>query len=153
MIEFDAKRRSFQQGPRARLSFARWTATLGAMLSLLVCLVGCRGGVSHPEPGEPNTQKYCADRTDSENNCMACSSQPGCGWCDSPQSEQSHCQPGTTANAPGTCLEGWALSTEDCAEPPPPPPPAPPAPPAPIPDEAPAGGTEGDASAQTSSEE
>ncbi len=98
----------------------------GILLTSLA--LGCEGGVEHPPAGQPNTRKYCADRKDSENNCMACSSQPGCGWCDVPQSGQSHCQPGTSHDAPGSCSEGWALSTDMCAAPPPPPPPPPPLP-------------------------
>lgn len=89
-------------------------------LLVLGLLPGCRGGVVHPEPGEPNSERYCADRNDSENNCSACSSQPGCGWCDVPQQGRAQCQPGTTTERPGTCREGWALSTEDCPAPPPP---------------------------------
>lgn len=93
--------------------------TLGSVLALSAC----KGGVSHPDAGNANSSKYCADRKDSENNCSACSSQPGCGFCDTPQSGQAHCQPGTSAQVPGTCEQGWAISTEDCEKPPPPPPP------------------------------
>lgn|SRR5690606_40037574 len=94
------------------------SATLVAGLSF----VGCHGGVRHPEPGEPNDPSYCASRPPEESNCMACSSQPGCGWCDAPSPGQATCQPGTSATAPATCQGGWAFSTEACTPPPPPPP-------------------------------
>src|SRR5690606_14319223 len=100
-------------------------ARRGLVYGFSLVMLACNGGVVHPDSGEPNTRKYCADRNDTENNCTACSSQPGCGWCDVPQSGQAHCQPGTSAESPGSCQEGWALSTEDCEAPPPPPPPPP----------------------------
>src|SRR5690606_13826899 len=85
----------------------------------------------HPDGG-PNSEKYCADRKESENNCMACSSQPGCGFCGTPREGEAHCQPGTSSAPPGTCREDWSFSTEDCATPPPPPPPPPAPPPPPV---------------------
>ncbi len=83
---------------------------------------GCHGGVDHPPPNEPNEPEYCADRAPEENNCMACSSQPGCGWCDTPAAGQPSCQAGADHESPETCSGGWAFSTEACAPPPPPPP-------------------------------
>jgi len=82
---------------------------------------GCKGGVDHPPPDEPNEPDYCAKRPQDGNNCMGCTSQPGCGWCNVPQSGQASCQAGTEA-MPATCQEGWAQSTEECEAPPPPPP-------------------------------
>jgi len=100
-------------------------AVLSTLLSLalLTCLalVGCNGGVVHPPPDEPNSPEYCAKRPPEENNCMACTSQPGCGWCDTPTSGPPGCQAGTEA-IPSTCQAGWAQSTEECQPPPPPPP-------------------------------
>jgi hypothetical protein len=106
----------------ARHLSARKGAWVAFAILEAVVLVGCHGKVQHPEKGEPNSTAYCADRNDPENNCMACSSQPGCGWCENPQGGEAHCQPGTSSS-PMTCQHGWALSTEDCATPPPPPPP------------------------------
>lgn len=102
--------------------------TLYSLLYLLALgsALGCAGGVRHPDPGEENDEQYCAKRPLHENNCMACSALPGCGWCDSPKNGKAHCQPGTAHDRPASCAEGWALSSEDCAEPPPPPPPPPP---------------------------
>lgn len=111
-------------------SGSTWKLLSAALLALNLGfgLAGCRGGVRHPDSGEENTKKYCADRRESENNCMACSSQPGCGFCEKPRNGEAHCQPGADASIPGTCSEGWSFSTEDCETPPPPPPPAPPPP-------------------------
>lgn len=96
------------------------------LLSLSVCWLGaCRGNVEHPDPGETSSVKYCADRKPEENNCMACSSRPGCGWCSAPQEGWSQCQPGAAHETPESCEGGWALSTEECEAPPPPPPPPP----------------------------
>ncbi len=90
-------------------------------------LIGCNGGVQHPaEPGRPNNAAYCANRPPLENNCMACSAQPGCGWCDEPEEGRASCQPGTSAQKPGSCSSGWAFSSEECTAPPPPPAPTPP---------------------------
>lgn len=85
-------------------------------------LVGCHGGVEHPPPDQPNQPDYCAKRPPEEDNCNACASQPGCGWCNTPTSGPAGCQAGT-AEMPATCQDGWAQSTEQCEEPPPPPPP------------------------------
>ncbi|HSC89864.1 MAG TPA: hypothetical protein VLC09_21460 [Polyangiaceae bacterium] len=84
--------------------------------------VGCNGGVQHPEPGQPNSEEYCKNRDPMENNCMACASLPGCGWCDQPASGKASCQPGNSSTRPGSCTAGWAFGTEECTAPPPPPP-------------------------------
>ncbi len=83
-------------------------------------LLGCNGGVVHPEPGKPNTPEYCGKRAEFENDCMACTSQPGCGWCESPVSGGVHCQPGVDERRPSTCAEGFTNSSAECAPPPPP---------------------------------
>ena len=104
---------------------------LAQALALVLALsgtvaLGCNGGVVHPVDGGENTPEYCKDRSPEQNNCMACSSQPGCGWCGSPREGEAFCQPGNAQAAPTTCAGDWAKSTEQC-EPPPPPAPLPPA--------------------------
>lgn len=94
---------------------SRWYPLLAALL------LGCNGGVVHPEPGKPSTPEYCGKRPEFENDCMACSSEPGCGWCEVPVSGAPHCQPGVDDRAPSTCGEGWKNSSATCAPPPPPP--------------------------------
>ena len=89
--------------------------------SLGLAAVGCSGGVQHPEPGKPNDKAYCANRDTMENNCMACSSLPGCGWCNEPTSGEASCQPGVSADKPSACVSGWAFSSEECSAPPLPP--------------------------------
>src|SRR5690606_10614554 len=92
----------------ARKALALW------LMALLTAgaVPGCHGGVDHPPPDQPNDPEYCSKRPAIENNCMACSSQPGCGWCDVPQTGQASCQAGATHEAPATCQDGWAFSTE-----------------------------------------
>lgn len=98
-----------------RLSF---TAT--CLLLCLSAVVDCKGGVVHPKDGGPNSEKYCAERPEVENNCMGCSSQPGCGYCAEPAQGRPHCQPARGEAAPSSCESGWAQSTEQCDLPPPP---------------------------------
>ncbi len=107
---------------RSSLSFMRSLTLAFGLTALLTLASGCKGGVQHPPDGEANTPEYCADRKPEENNCMACSSQPGCGWCESPESGHAECQPGVSSETPTTCAAGWANSTEACPAPPPPPP-------------------------------
>lgn len=87
--------------------------------------VSCAGGVQRPEPSEEKAEQYCAERPDHENNCMACSALPECGWCGDPTSGKARCQPGTMHEGPEGCRAGWAPKSEDCEAPPPPPPPPP----------------------------
>jgi hypothetical protein len=101
-------------------------AVLGGVLAAAAALPSCGGDagkVQHPPPGQANSSEYCAKRVATENNCMACTSQPGCGWCNQPVSGQAACQPGVDAALPATCSDGWALSSDQCTAPPPPPPP------------------------------
>lgn len=99
-----------------------WRPLLLLLLLAAPPFIGCNGGVQHPEPNKPNSKDYCAKRDKMENNCMACSSQPGCGWCEQPVAGAASCQPGTATESSADCKSGWAFSSEDCAAPPPPPP-------------------------------
>lgn len=94
--------------------------TLSLLPLLFSVLFGCNGGVEHPPHGQPNQKDYCAGRDTMENNCMACSAQPGCGWCNSPHTGEAQCQPGASSERPPTCETGWAFSSEECTAPPPP---------------------------------
>jgi hypothetical protein len=121
-LRWNSKRAALPGEPRAKRRHS-----LQRLLALTVLLpwagiVGCQGGVNHPPPGQPNDPEYCANRSEMEDNCMACSSQPGCGYCNEPVAGQAHCQAGASQTMPATCQVGWAFSTEECAPPPPPPP-------------------------------
>jgi hypothetical protein len=92
-------------------------------------VVACRGNVEHPGRGEANGIEHCANRKPEENNCLACSSRPECGWCSSPQPGMAECQPEARHergvgrdSTPASCQAGWAMSSEQCEAPPPPPP-------------------------------
>jgi hypothetical protein len=90
----------------------------------VLSLAGCQGGVVHPEPGKPNDAAYCRASEPTEDNCMACTSKPGCGYCITPDAGNVSCQPGASHESPAGCTDGWVFSSAECAEPPPPPPPA-----------------------------
>ncbi|MEY4577362.1 MAG: hypothetical protein RL701_2065 [Pseudomonadota bacterium] len=95
-------------------------------LALGVAAAGCElfgGAVEHPKPGDSNSVGYCGKSAPEENNCMACSSKPGCGWCASPVAQAPACQPGTRGHAqPDTCQVALTIGNEECVAPPPPPP-------------------------------
>lgn len=89
----------------------------------LVLLAACgatSGGVEHPQPGTNNTSEYCARGPSEEQNCMACASKPGCGWCVKQNPGTASCQPGVSDDAHSeTCAAPLIISTEDCDAPPP----------------------------------
>lgn len=78
-------------------------------------------GVEHPDAGGKGTSEYCARAEPEEQNCMACSSKPGCGFCAAPSGKAAVCQPGVNGDdRPATCSEPLVISSADCPEPPPP---------------------------------
>jgi hypothetical protein len=87
---------------------------------------GCKGSVARHERGGEIDERLCADRPDHENNCMACSALPECGWCESPSRGRAHCQLVTDKDRPASCRAEFAKKSEDCRAPPPPPPSTPP---------------------------
>jgi hypothetical protein len=84
--------------------------------------IGCSGEVKHPPNGGPASAEECGNRPAEENNCMACSSRPGCGYCGQPLNGKPHCQPAVGVARPGSCFSEWSQSSAECAEPPQPPP-------------------------------
>lgn len=111
---------SWDLGPSARAAralagfvifFASWAGVLS----------GCQAG-RQVRQGEAAAADPCTSRPQEENNCLACSAEPACGWCGSPDSGQPHCQPTSGPGVSATCGGIWAVSTEQCPPPPPPPP-------------------------------
>lgn len=90
---------------------------------MLLCLCGCAatsGGAEHPKPGEPSREEYCASGAAEEQNCMACASKAGCGFCRSPKAGAPVCQPGTSTNASSAkCNAELIIGNEACDAPPP----------------------------------
>jgi hypothetical protein len=85
-------------------------------LLLLGLVVGLAVGCRRDEPvREPADAARCGQRPDYENNCVACTSQPICGWCEHPQDGQVNCQASDAAAT--TCREGFKRSTNECAAP------------------------------------
>ena len=85
-------------------------------LLLLGLVVGLGLGCRRDEPvREPGDAARCGQRPEHENNCVACSSQPSCGWCVLPQAGQVNCQ--ATADAATSCREGFVASTSEGAAP------------------------------------
>jgi hypothetical protein len=86
-------------------------------------LAGCGlfgGDVEHPKPGESSSTEYCARAPAEEQNCMACASKPGCGWCVQQNQGAAPCQPGASDDTHSeTCAAPLIISTEDCDAPPP----------------------------------
>lgn len=87
----------------------RATLLLGFIAGLAL---GCHAGA--PVRG-PEDAARCGQRPDHENNCVACTSQPSCGWCEHPQPGQVNCQ--ATATAPTTCGANFYKSGNECAAP------------------------------------
>ena len=91
--------------------------------SLLLGLSSCAafsGGAEHPKPGEPSKAEYCASGPSEEQNCMACASKAGCGFCRNPKPGAPVCQPGTSnQTASESCSSELLISNEDCDAPPP----------------------------------
>jgi hypothetical protein len=101
------------------------TLARSVWLSLLMFGTGCcsavHGDVEHPAAGKKNTVDYCKQHSSQENNCMACASKPGCGYCAAPAAGSDPCQPGVPGDeTPSTCAQPLTLSTDACAAPPPP---------------------------------
>lgn len=92
----------------------------------LLWLAACgatSGGAVHPEAGKPNAGAYCADAPPEEQNCMACASKAGCGFCNDPKEGAPVCQPGTSDKPESSgCSSALIISNEDCGGPPPVPP-------------------------------
>ena len=79
------------------------------------------GGVEHPPAGGTNTPDYCKTSDPQEDNCMACTSKPGCGYCSSPAAGAASCQPGSSDdNSPSSCGEALIIGSDQCEAPPPP---------------------------------
>jgi hypothetical protein len=91
--------------------------------SLFLCVSSCAafsGGAEHPKPGEPSKAEYCASGPSEEQNCMACASKAGCGFCKNPKAGAHVCQPGTsTQTESASCSSELLVSNEDCDAPPP----------------------------------
>ena len=89
--------------------------------SLILGLAACGGGgVTHPETGKPNTDKYCASGAPEEQNCMACASKPGCGFCNDAKDGAPVCQPGTNEQTTSNgCNTPLIVTNEECPAPPP----------------------------------
>jgi hypothetical protein len=90
---------------------------------IILCLQACAavsGGAEHPKPGEPSKAEYCASGPAEEQNCMACASKAGCGFCRSPLGNAPVCQPGTSTQTESDgCTSELLVSNEDCDAPPP----------------------------------
>jgi hypothetical protein len=85
-------------------------------LLLLGFMLGVGVGCSRNEPvRQPDDADRCGQRPAHENNCVACTSQPICGWCEHPQDGQANCQ--ASAAAGTTCREGFKQSSNECAAP------------------------------------
>ncbi|MBK7826770.1 hypothetical protein [Nannocystis sp.] len=85
-------------------------------LSLFGLILGLGLGCRSDAPvRDPAAASACGQRPDYENNCVACTSQPICGWCEHPQDGQPNCQASATAGA--TCRDGLRASTAECAAP------------------------------------
>lgn len=95
--------------------------SFSAFAGLLLAACGATsGGVQHPPPGTNNTAEYCARAPSEEQNCMACASKPGCGWCVKQNPGSAACQPGVSDDTQSeTCAAPLIISTEDCDAPPP----------------------------------
>jgi hypothetical protein len=98
----------------------RIAALLFVMHGLVACGSATHGEVQHPEAGDKGTSAYCSNASPEENNCMRCSSKPGCGWCATPKDAASSCQPGVSGDAsPATCDGDLSIGSDGCALPPP----------------------------------
>ena len=93
-------------------------------LIFVFALMGCAcgdDGVEHPDAGGKGSSEYCMRADPEEQNCMACSSKPGCGFCAAPSGSAPVCQPGVNGDDhPSTCSETLVISSADCPAPPPP---------------------------------
>jgi hypothetical protein len=98
---------------------ALWLCGLTLFASIATACT--RGGVVHPPDGGKGTAEYCQSGDAEEQNCMACSSKPGCGFCAAPNGSATICQPGIPGDdQPSTCAEKLVISSDDCPAPPPP---------------------------------
>ena len=85
-------------------------------LLLLGLVIGIGAGCRKDAPvRSADDAVRCSQRPEHENNCVACSSQPACGWCEHPQDGQVNCQ--ASADAGTACREGFRASTNECAAP------------------------------------
>jgi hypothetical protein len=93
-----------------------------AVAFALIAAAACGDdGVEHPDANGKGSTEYCARAPAEEQNCMACSSKPGCGFCAAPSGDAPVCQPGVPDDdAPPTCSEKLTISSADCPPPPPP---------------------------------
>ncbi|MET0386320.1 MAG: hypothetical protein ABW321_10200 [Polyangiales bacterium] len=90
-------------------------------VALSVDCSACQGHVEHPRAGDPNTPEYCGKASPEENNCMACTAKPGCGFCPDAPAGAPTCQPGISGgNTPTTCPTPLLIASTQCAAPPPP---------------------------------
>lgn len=83
-------------------------------LLLLGLIIGLALGCSHNKVVRDDPAD-CGKRPAHENNCVACTSQPTCGWCEHPHDGQPNCQ--ASAAATTTCRAGLQASTNECAAP------------------------------------
>jgi hypothetical protein len=80
---------------------------------------GTTSNVPHPEAGTPTPKEFCKSGPAEEQNCMACGSKPGCGFCTDPKSGAAMCQPGSpSAPQSPDCNVALIASNEDCPLPP-----------------------------------
>lgn len=95
---------------------------LRALCFVWLCVAACGDdGVEHPDAGGKGTTEYCGRADAEEQNCMACSSKPGCGFCAAVSGDAPVCQPGVPSDdRPATCEEVLVISSADCPAPPPP---------------------------------
>ena len=92
-----------------------------ALWFVIACTAAACGddGVEHPDAGGKGTVEYCGRAEPDEQNCMACSSKPGCGFCAATSGDAPRCQPGVSNDdQPTTCDETLVISSADCPAPP-----------------------------------
>jgi hypothetical protein len=97
-----------------------WTFALACLLLAARCSA-VQPTVVHPPAGQPNSREGCTQTKPEEQNCMACASKPGCGYCAQPLGGAPVCQPGThDQSASPSCAVPLTISNEECEGPPPP---------------------------------
>jgi hypothetical protein len=96
----------------------RWLLCCSCWLQ--VACGATHGDVQHPEAGRKSTTEYCQKADAEEQNCMACTSKPGCGFCSGSPDAAGFCQPGVSGDdAPASCATPLVLSSAECPAPPP----------------------------------
>lgn len=94
------------------MSSSRILLRIAASLAVAFALLsGCSRDAICRSNDPSKAGACCAKRSPEENNCMACASQPSCGWCETPADGQPHCQAAKGSEKPVTCVEGWSFHT------------------------------------------